>query len=95
MLVTMKEELVLPEGVKMISAEVGERPVFADGLPRFGFLPEIGNLFIAVGHPGVILAPLIGRLADLLARIADTPISKQEQLLPWNGQPHGLNAQAA
>jgi glycine/D-amino acid oxidase-like deaminating enzyme len=62
MLAVMKEELVLPEGVALRSAEVGERPVFADGLPRFGFLPEIGNLFIAVGHPGVILAPLIGRL---------------------------------
>ncbi|TAY42434.1 IS66 family transposase [Rhizobium leguminosarum] len=34
-------------------------------------------------------------LADVLARIADTPISKLEQLLPWNWQPHGLNAQAA
>ncbi|MFN7089232.1 MAG: NAD(P)/FAD-dependent oxidoreductase [Allorhizobium sp.] len=63
MLGIMKDELVLPEGVKLISAEVGERPVFADGLPRFGFLPEIGNLFLAVGHPGVILAPLIGRLS--------------------------------
>ncbi|MFN7025574.1 MAG: NAD(P)/FAD-dependent oxidoreductase [Pseudorhizobium sp.] len=62
MLAIMKEELVLPEGVRLISAKVGERPVFADGLPRLGFLPEIGNLFLAVGHPGVILAPLIGRL---------------------------------
>ncbi|WP_246642815.1 IS66 family transposase [Rhizobium laguerreae] len=34
-------------------------------------------------------------LADVLARIADTPISKLEQLLPWNWQPDGLNAQAA
>ncbi|MBA1344144.1 IS66 family transposase [Rhizobium sp. WYCCWR 11146] len=34
-------------------------------------------------------------LADLLARIADTPISKLEQLLPWNWQPHGLKAKAA
>jgi glycine/D-amino acid oxidase-like deaminating enzyme len=62
MLAIMKEELVLPEGVELRSAEVGERPVFADGLPRFGFLPEIGNLFLAVGHPGVIMAPLVGRL---------------------------------
>ena len=31
-------------------------------------------------------------LADLLARIADTPISKLEQMLPWNWQPHGLKA---
>ena len=34
-------------------------------------------------------------LADVLALIADTPITKLEQLLPWTLQPHGLNAQAA
>lgn len=34
-------------------------------------------------------------LADVLARIADTPISRLEQLLPWNWQPDTLNAQAA
>nr|WP_315854868.1 transposase domain-containing protein [Rhizobium leguminosarum] len=33
--------------------------------------------------------------ADVLARIADTPISNPEQLLAWNWQPHELNAQAA
>ncbi|MGN7734644.1 IS66 family transposase [Ensifer sp. 22564] len=34
-------------------------------------------------------------LADVLARIADTPITKLQQLLPWNWQPDALNAQAA
>jgi transposase len=34
-------------------------------------------------------------LADVLARIADTPITKLEQLLPWNWRPTTLNAQAA
>ena len=34
-------------------------------------------------------------LADVLARIADTPITRLEQLLPWNWQQHTLNAQAA
>lgn len=34
-------------------------------------------------------------LADVLANIADTPISRLEQLLPWNWIPKTLNAQAA
>jgi hypothetical protein len=46
----------------LASTDVGDRPIFADGLPRRGFLPQVDGLYIAVGHPGVILAPLIGRL---------------------------------
>jgi transposase len=34
-------------------------------------------------------------LADVLANIADTPISRLEQLLPWNWTPHAIDAQAA
>ena len=34
-------------------------------------------------------------LADVLARIADTPITRLEQLLPWNWTPPAVNAQAA
>ncbi|MET3858563.1 IS66 family transposase [Rhizobium sp. OAE497] len=34
-------------------------------------------------------------LADVLARIADTPITRLEQLLPWNWTPPTINAQAA
>ncbi|CAH0342904.1 hypothetical protein RHI9324_04636 [Rhizobium sp. CECT 9324] len=31
-------------------------------------------------------------LADVIAKIADTPISKLEQPLPWNWTPETLNA---
>ncbi|WP_374200826.1 transposase domain-containing protein [Inquilinus sp. Marseille-Q2685] len=34
-------------------------------------------------------------LADVLARIADTPITRLEQLLPWNWTPPTVDAQAA
>jgi transposase len=34
-------------------------------------------------------------LADVLARIADTPITRLDQLLPWSWQPTTLKAQAA
>lgn len=33
-------------------------------------------------------------LGDVLACIADTPITKLEQLLPWNWTPPTINAQA-
>ncbi|MGK6311847.1 NAD(P)/FAD-dependent oxidoreductase [Neorhizobium sp. DT-125] len=62
LLSVMHDELDLPDQVKLQSAEIGERPIFLDGLPRTGFLPEVENLYLAVGHPGVILAPLIGRV---------------------------------
>ncbi|WP_074063484.1 NAD(P)/FAD-dependent oxidoreductase [Rhizobium etli] len=62
LLAVMKDELDLPAQVTLKSAEIGERPVFVDGLPRMGFLSEVENLYLAVGHPGVILAPLMGRV---------------------------------
>lgn len=34
-------------------------------------------------------------LADVLARIADTPTTRLEQLLPWNWTPLTVNAQVA
>ncbi|MBB3454034.1 glycine/D-amino acid oxidase-like deaminating enzyme [Rhizobium sp. BK313] len=63
MLDVMKRKLALPEGVELRQATVGYRPVFADGFPRLGFLPGADGIYVAVAHPGVILAPLLGRLA--------------------------------
>jgi len=61
-LAVMRDELDLPDDVILTDAAVGNRPIFIDGMPRLGVLPQVENLYVAVGHPGV-LAPLIGRLA--------------------------------
>lgn len=61
-LAVMRDELDLPDDVMLTSANIGNRPIFGDGLPRLGFLPQVGGLYVAAGHPGVILAPLVGRL---------------------------------
>ncbi len=61
-LAVMRDELDLPDDVMLTSADIGNRPIFGDGLPRLGFLPQVGGLYVAAGHPGVILAPLVGRL---------------------------------
>jgi len=59
----MRRKLALPHGVELQRAVVGYRPIFADGFPRLGFLPGADGIFVAVAHPGIILAPLLGRLA--------------------------------
>ena len=59
----VKRDFDVPGAVSFHSASVGARPMFSDGLPRLGFVAEIDGLYVAVGHPGVILAPLLGRLA--------------------------------
>ncbi|WP_247748936.1 MULTISPECIES: FAD-binding oxidoreductase [unclassified Rhizobium] len=63
MLEVIRDELDLPGDTAMATATIGGRPTFPDGMPRVGFLPQMTGLYIAGGHPGVILAPLIGRLA--------------------------------
>jgi len=63
MLSVLQEEFDLPDGVTLLAAEVGVRPMLADGMPRLGYLPGVSGVYLAVGHPGVILAPLLGTLA--------------------------------
>nr|WP_275540447.1 FAD-dependent oxidoreductase [Rhizobium tubonense] len=55
--------LAVPGEIAFRKGVVGYRPFFADGFPRLGFLPQVEGVYVAVGHPGVILAPLLGRLA--------------------------------
>jgi glycine/D-amino acid oxidase-like deaminating enzyme len=52
-------------GTKAIPVPVGYRPMPLDGLPIVGFTRAVPNLYIALMHSGVTLAPLIGELAAI------------------------------
>ena len=41
----------------------GLRPIPGDGLPAIGFAPGTPNLYLAVMHSGITLAPAVGRFA--------------------------------
>ncbi|PVE95605.1 FAD-dependent oxidoreductase [Microbacterium sp. TPD7012] len=62
------------DDVRLLSAEVGWRPMTSDGEPAVG-ATRIPGLHVAVAHPGVCLAATIGRLvADELT----TPVAAPE-----------------
>ena len=50
-------------GARAIPVPLGHRPMPIDGLPILGFAAEAPNMYIAVLHSGVTLAPLVGELA--------------------------------
>lgn len=52
-------------GAKAIPVPVGYRPMPLDGYPVLGFSPAAPNIYIALTHSGVTLAPLIGELAAI------------------------------
>ena len=52
-----------------IPTPVGYRPMPLDGFPVLGFTEAVENLYIALMHSGVTLAPLVGEMATL--EIAD------------------------
>ena len=52
-------------GARAIPKPVGYRPMPIDGLPVLGFCQATPNLYIALMHSGVTLAPLVGELATL------------------------------
>ena len=49
--------------ISFVSAVVGLRPIPAGEMPLAGFAGGVDGLYLAVAHPGVILAPLLGRRA--------------------------------
>jgi glycine/D-amino acid oxidase-like deaminating enzyme len=52
-------------GAKAIPAAVAYRPMPRDGFPILGFSKTAPNVYVALTHSGVTLAPLIGELAAL------------------------------
>ncbi len=50
---------------KAIPTAVGYRPMPLDGFPILGFTKAVPNLYIALMHSGVTLAPLVGEMATL------------------------------
>ncbi len=54
--------LQLPSVPRVLSIEIGQRPMTSNKQPLCGPIGTLDGLFAAVAHPGVILAPLLGRL---------------------------------
>lgn len=55
--------------VRPRSAGLFDRPMTMDGEPACGFVPGWEGLYVAVAHPGIILAPQLGqKAADALLR---------------------------
>lgn len=50
---------------RAVPVPVGYRPMPRDGFPVLGFPEVVPNLYIALMHSGVTLAPLVGQLAAL------------------------------
>ncbi len=52
-------------GARAIPVPVGYRPMPLDGLPVLGFAKEVPNVYLAVMHSGVTLAPLVGEFSAI------------------------------
>ncbi len=66
-------------GARAIPTPVGYRPMPIDELPVIGFCAAVPNLYIAVMHSGITLAPLVGELATV--EIIDE--ARVEMLAPY------------
>jgi glycine/D-amino acid oxidase-like deaminating enzyme len=59
------EYFPLLKNVPIKEVRTGRRPMPADGQSILGFTQAVPNLYLAVTHSGVTLAPLIGEFAAL------------------------------
>ena len=71
--------------VTSMDTRVGWRPMPADGMPIVGFTPDAPGLYLAVMHAGVVMAPVVGRLAT--AEIVDG--NEAEALAPCRASRFG------
>ena len=69
LLVRTKAYLPAIANAEAIPTPVGYRPMPLDGFPVLGFTEAVQNLYIALMHSGVTLAPLVGEMTTL--EIAD------------------------
>ena len=53
------------KGATAIPVPVGYRPMPLDGFPVVGFSPKAPNVYLALTHSGVTLAPLLAQLATM------------------------------
>lgn len=53
------------KGASAIPVPVGYRPMPLDGFPVVGFSPDAPNVYLALTHSGVTLAPLMAQLATM------------------------------
>lgn len=51
------------DGASLDRLSVGRRPMTSDGLPAVGFAPSSPDVYLAVSHSAVTMAPVIGRMA--------------------------------
>ena len=52
-------------GAKAVPVPVGYRPMPRDGYPVLGWPGKAPNVYLALTHSGVTLAPLVGELATM------------------------------
>ncbi len=53
------------ESATPVPVPVGYRPMPVDGLPVLGYTRAVPNLYLALMHSGITLAPLVGELATM------------------------------
>lgn len=65
LLANAKEYIPTIGNVHAIPTPIGYRPMPLDGYPIIGFTNAIQNMYIALMHSGVTLAPIVGEMATL------------------------------